>query len=201
MSREHYATAPRAQCSAHEEMTRRGGHVPPPSPRQQANWLEPRNGGHVSLLSPLRRKAAIQRKATQRAQWAHAHAARRGGQPGEVKSRPCTQARDAESRCAGSAQGRDPRRRRRARLRSGVEDRPGSAGSKCVAARRGPRAGARTPGGGAARSWSGAKAGRPAGLPDKAIRGTRDWTCKGQCRVATKDKWVGQGCLRGTRYI
>ncbi len=38
------------------------------------------------------------------------------------------------------------------------------------------------PGGAAARSWSGAETGLPAGQPEKAKQDTKNWPCLGQCR-------------------
>ncbi len=76
MGREHCATSTRGYGA------RGGGHVPPQPPRRRANRAEPLEQGHVPLPSPLRRKSAIPRRASQRA---HAHAARRGGQPGKAK--------------------------------------------------------------------------------------------------------------------
>ncbi len=97
----------------HKGKTQRGWTRPSsvPTATGQLEQAGAPRGGTRPPPAPLA-EAAIPRRA-------QAHAARRGGQPGEAKSRPGTQARDAERRSAGRAPGRDPRRRRRARPRSG----------------------------------------------------------------------------------
>ena len=183
---------------------REEGTRPPSVPTASGNpSRSPERGG----TSPSRHP----RRAAQRAQWAHAHAARRGGQPGEAKSptrahgpgmrRGGARAARRGGTPGGGAVRRAPAERSRAERsgadsaeRSEAEIRPGPADPECVAARRGPRAGASPPGGAAARSRSGAKIGRPAGRPEKAKRGTKIWPCKGQCRGPNRNNWVGQGC-------
>ena len=125
-----------------------------------------------------------------------AHAARRGGQPGEAKKRPGTKARDAERRGAGRAPGRDPRRRRRAPVersraeRSGGPTRAHGIGVRSGEARAARRG--RIPPAAAPRA-RGARAGRPAGRPEKAIREHEELALQESVQRATQKQLGGAG--------
>jgi hypothetical protein len=121
-------------------------------------------------------------------------AGRRAGDPARARG-----ARGAKRRGAGRAPGRvspaaAPRsrgaKRRRAGRRAGDPD-PGPRGPGCEAARRGPRAG-EIPGGGAARSWSEAKTGRPRAGPRRPNRNGGE-AC--QRSVQRANNGWGKGCL------
>jgi hypothetical protein len=114
-----------------------------------------------------------------------AHAARRGGQPGEAKKRPGTKARDAERRGAGRA----PVERSRAE-RSGGPTRAHGIGVRSGEARAARRG--RIPPAAAPRA-RGARAGRPAGRPEKAIREHEELALQESVQRATQKQLGGAG--------
>ncbi len=145
----------------------RAGHVPLPSPSESCS--EPTAAGAAGPAGPRARNTVET-------------AGRRSGEPD-----PGPWAREAERRVAARAPGRrSPAAAPRAR---GERTGSGPTGPGCVAARSGPRAGARLPGGGAARSWSVAETGRPAGRPEKAGLARRT----GPARVSAEGPAKQQG--------
>ena len=91
--------------------------APGRDPRRRRRAIRVGPGAEERVRLPVPRRggwAPIPRRAARRAQWAHAHAARRVGSPyDDGEPDPGTRSRGAERWSAGRAPGKDPRRRRR----------------------------------------------------------------------------------------